>query len=120
MAYEIILRKLKEQTGIHGSALTTVEGLPVAADFPDSSTESAKISAFAASLLNPGAHIISQFEYGTVDHLILKGKKGTIFLYQVNEQMILTVLAPQDISLGIFTLGVKNTINDINKAVKIS
>ncbi|NVM28058.1 MAG: roadblock/LC7 domain-containing protein [Candidatus Helarchaeota archaeon] len=117
MAYEAILRKLKEQTGIHGSSLLTVEGLPIAADFPDTGTETALISALSGATLATGAHMIAQFQYGYPDHLTLKGKDGTIFLYQVNDQMVLTVLAPNDVSLGIFTLGIKNAIKDINVAV---
>lgn len=114
MVYEAILRKLKDQTGVHGSSLLTVEGLPIAADFPDTSTETALISALSGATLSTAAHMIKQFNYGDPDHLILKGKQGTIFLYQVNEQMILSVLAPNDVSLGIFTLGVKTAIKDIN------
>ncbi|MHA1265671.1 MAG: roadblock/LC7 domain-containing protein [Candidatus Helarchaeota archaeon] len=118
MKYESILKNLKEQTGIHGSSLLTVEGLPIAADLPDSSIETAMISALSGATLNTAAHMIQQFQYGDTDHLMLKGKEGTIFLYQVNEQMILTVLAPKDISLGIFTLGIKTAIKAINAAAQ--
>jgi len=118
MVYEVILKKLKDQTGIHGCSLLTVEGLPIAADFPDTSMETALISALSGATLSTAAHMIKKFQYGDPDHLTLKGKDGTIFLYQVNEQMILTALAPNDVSLGIFTLGINRAIKDINHFAK--
>ena len=72
----------------------------------------------SGATLSTAAHMIKQFQYGDPDHLTLKGKDGTIFLYQVNEQMILTALAPNDVSLGIFTLGINRAIKDINHFAK--
>ena len=120
MAYNVILEKLKKQTGIHGSALLSVEGLPIAADFPDSTIETAMISALSGATLSTAAHMIQQFQYGSPDHLMLKGKDGTIFVYQVNPELVLTVLAPNNVSLGIFILGVKKAIKEINVAAKKS
>ena len=119
MVYNTILKKLKEQTGIQGSSLNTVEGLPIATDFPDTSTESALISALSATVLLTGEKTTEQFQYGSLDHLLMKGQDGTVFLYKINPQMILTLLAPNNISLGILTLGVKSAIKEINSLKKL-
>lgn len=115
----MVLRKLKEQTGIQGSSLNTVEGLPIATDFPDSSTESALISALSATVLLTGEKTTIEFQYGSLDHLMVKGEHGTVFLYKVNPKMILTILAPNNVSLGIFILGVKKAIKEINSIIKL-
>lgn len=118
MVYEAILKRLKSQTGIHGSSLLTMEGSPIAEDFPDTSTESALISALSATILLTGEKTTMEFRYGSLEHCMMKGNDGKVFLYKVNDRMILTILAPDDVSLGIFTLGIKRAIKDINHFAK--
>jgi len=117
---ELMTERLRElQTGstdVEASALVSVDGLIMASALPPD-VEEDRVSAMSAAMLSLGERIAMELGRGTLDQVYIRGDNGYVFLMDVGEEAVLTVLARKDAKLGMLFLDMKRAAADLSKLV---
>ncbi|MHA1385927.1 MAG: roadblock/LC7 domain-containing protein [Candidatus Helarchaeota archaeon] len=112
MSLEVILKDIKKDVKVYGSILINISGIPLAADLPQN-LDKEKIAMIITTVLLTSEKGLMDNDFGTLDRISIRGEKGEMFLFKINDKLILAVLGPRNISYGILILSVKNAINRI-------
>jgi predicted regulator of Ras-like GTPase activity (Roadblock/LC7/MglB family) len=99
---------------IEGSALVSVDGLPIASAL-HADIEEDRVSAMSAAMLSLGERIANELGRGTLDQVYIKGRNGYVFLMSVGEEAVLTVMAREDAKLGLVFLDMRRAVEDLAK-----
>lgn len=117
---ELMTDRLRDlQTGstdVEASALVSVDGLIMASALPPD-VEEDRVSAMSAAMLSLGERIAMELGRGTLDQVYIRGDHGYVFLMDVGEEAVLTVLARKDAKLGMLFLDMKRAAADLSKLV---
>ena len=98
-----MLRKFEaENEDIEGSALVSIQGLPICSNLSgnDESREGI-VAAMTAAILSVGERAAQELARGNLKRILLEGGMGLIILQQAGEHTILCVLIRSDRQLGL-------------------
>lgn len=101
---------------IEGSALVSVDGLPIASVL-GRNIEEDRVSAMSAAMLSLGERIASELGRGSLDQVYIKGRNGYVFLMSVGEEAVLTVMAREEAKLGLVFLDMRRAVEELVKLI---
>ncbi len=101
---------------IEGSALVSIDGLPIASALAPEIEED-RVSAMSAAMLSLGERIATELGRGTLDQVYIKGENGYVFLTSVGEEAVLTVMAREEAKLGLVFLDMRRAVEDLSKLI---
>lgn len=85
---------------IQGAAVVTLEGIALAAHVNEGGISGEQLSALTASIYKVGSKGVNVLKKGALQELYMKGVDGTIHLYVIESEAILSVLARADANMG--------------------
>ncbi len=87
-----MFRVLRTADGnIQAYALVSADWLLIASDLPEQVGED-RVSAMSAAMLSLGERISIELDWGELDQVIVRGKKGLVMLYAVGSEVVLSTL----------------------------
>ena len=101
---------------IEGSAIVSVDGLPIATALQQE-IEEERVSAMSAAMLSLGERISSELGRGTLEQVYIKGDEGYIVLMAIGEDAVLTAMASKKAKLGLLFLDMRRAVEDFEKLV---
>ncbi|MBN2499135.1 MAG: roadblock/LC7 domain-containing protein [Anaerolineales bacterium] len=101
---------------IEGSALVSIDGLPIASALAPEIEED-RVSAMSAAMLSLGERIATELGRGSLDQVYIKGENGYVFLTNVGEEAVLTVMAREEAKLGLVFLDMRRAVEDLSKLI---
>ncbi|MCY3574817.1 MAG: roadblock/LC7 domain-containing protein [Chloroflexi bacterium] len=109
------LNSLRASTpGLEAAAVTSVEGIIIAASLPDD-LGGARIDAMSAAMLALGERIAAELGRGELEQVFIKGRAGYALLQALDENCQLVVLASEDAQLGLLFLDMRAAGEDLRK-----
>jgi len=87
---------------LHGVMIASVDGLPVAHDFPDSDAD--RLAAMAATALGLGKRISERTNLGGFQEAVVRGDNGYMVAYAAGQQAVLVMSGPSDSNLGLMRI----------------
>jgi len=115
-----ILRQMEAMNSeIQGSAIVSIQGLPIADALPRLRTEyggetnSGIISAMSAAIISVSERAVSELARGNFKRIMIEGDEGLIILSRAGNNAILCVLTSQNPSLGMVFLNITATSKKI-------
>ncbi|MXX52167.1 MAG: hypothetical protein F4Z39_14365 [Chloroflexi bacterium] len=100
--------------GLEAAAVTSVEGIIIAASLPDD-LGGARIDAMSAAMLALGERIAAELGRGELEQVFIKGRAGYALLKALDENCQLVVLASEDAQLGLLFLDMRAAGEDLRK-----
>ena len=109
------LRELQATSpDIEGSAVVSLDGLPIASNLPQGMEED-RVSAMSAAVLSLGDRIASELTRGQLQQVYIKGSEGYVVLMGVGEEAVLTALAREQAKLGLIFLDMRRAAADLTR-----
>lgn len=97
---ESVLRQLRRQTPeLEAAAVVTYDGLPMAAQLPDSLDED-RVAAMSAALLSLGERAAAGLGRGELSQVYIEGDAGTVFLVSAQDEAVLVAVAAKGAKSG--------------------
>lgn len=87
---------------LHGAMIASVDGLPVAHDFPDADAD--RVAAMAATALGLGKRISERTNLGVFQEAVVRGDSGYMVAYAAGQQAVLVMSGPSDSNLGLMRI----------------
>lgn len=87
---------------LHGAMIASVDGLPVAHDFPDADAD--RVAAMAATALGLGKRISERTNLGAFQEAVVRGDGGYMVAYAAGQQAVLVMSGPSDSNLGLMRI----------------
>lgn len=110
---ENILAELNGTTpDITGSAVISVDGLPVATALRYG-TNPDRVGGISAALAALGTRTVREFALGNLAQVIVQGDDGWILLIQAGKETVLAITAKADAKLGMILFGARNAAKQI-------
>lgn len=95
-----------------GSAIVSIEGLPIAKNLPDN-LEDTLVAALTAAMLSLGEKIATTLSKGSLDKIMVEGDHGVVVTMNAGPNAVLTVSASKDAKLGIIFLEMREATKKI-------
>lgn len=95
-----------------GSAIVSIEGLPIAKNLPDN-LEDTLVAALTAAMLSLGEKIATTLSKGALDKIMVEGDHGVVVTMNAGPNAVLTVSASKDAKLGIIFLEMREATKKI-------
>lgn len=115
-----ILRQMEAMNSeIQGSAIVSIQGLPIASALPRLRTEyggetnDGIISAMSAAIISVSERAVSELARGSFKRIMIEGDQGLIILSRAGKNAILCVLTVPNPSLGMIFLNITATSKKI-------
>lgn len=86
----------QNSTTIEASALISIDGLVMASTLVD---DEDSIGAISAAMLSLASHGMSTVLGGSLEQMLIKGKRGNILMTLIDKELILTVMAKPNAKL---------------------
>lgn len=90
-----------ENADIQGSAVVSIQGLPIVSSFGSENSREGIVAAMVAAILSVGARAAEELKRGTLKRVLLEGNEGLIIIQQSGPHSLLCVLVSSDQSLGL-------------------
>jgi len=97
---------------IEGSAIVSVDGLPIASALLPTIEED-RVSAMSAAMLSLGERIAMELGRGKLDQVYIKGESGYVILLDVGQEAVLTIMARKEAKLGLILLDMRRAAEDL-------
>jgi len=108
-----ILRNLEAvNADIQGSAIVSVQGLPICSALSGEVNDGI-VSAMSAAILSVSERAVQELARGTLKRILIEGLEGLIILSRAGENAILCTLAKPDASLGMVFLNIQSVSKKI-------
>jgi hypothetical protein len=108
-----ILRNLEAvSSDIQGSAIVSVQGLPICSALSGEVNDGI-VSAMSAAILSVSERAVQELARGDLKRILIEGLDGLIILSRAGENAILCVLASNDASLGMVFLNIQSVSQKI-------
>jgi len=111
-ALERILKGLKEDTKIQGSAVVTRDGLLIASDIPEGVHEET-FAIMSATMLGAGVTANSELKRNVPERIIVEGSDGKIIITGAGPNMLLVVVTPHNDNTSALFPAIDNAITKI-------
>ncbi len=96
---------------LHGVMVASVDGLPVAHDFPEAEAE--RISAMAATALGLGTRITQRANLGGLREAVVRGDNGHLVVYPAGSSAVLVLSGPPDSNLGLMRIEAREAAGQV-------
>jgi predicted regulator of Ras-like GTPase activity (Roadblock/LC7/MglB family) len=117
---ELMVERLRElqvsSPDVEASAVVSVDGLTMASSLPRE-VEEDRVSAMSAAMLSLGERIASELGRGVLEQVNIKGQSGYVILMSVGEEAVLTVLAREQVKLGLLLLDMRRARDDLVRLI---
>jgi predicted regulator of Ras-like GTPase activity (Roadblock/LC7/MglB family) len=100
MIQKLLVDWQKETEELQGAAVVTLEGLALGSHVSQARITGEQLGALTASIFKVGSKSSKALGRGALEELYLRGNQGTIHLYVIESQAILSVLARPDANMG--------------------
>ena len=111
------LRELQYNSpDVEGSAVVSVDGLPLASLLPPG-VEEERVAAMSAAMLSLGDRIANELGRGYLNEVYIRGESGYAILMEVGEEAVLTALARQASKLGLVFLDMRRCVEQLQSIV---
>ena len=107
-----VLSDLNKTSGIKGSMLVGSDGIIIAADL-DTQLEDETVGAMSASIVSSVGKALDRLQSSTPAQITVEADHGKLFLADAGVG-ILTVIAENEVNIGLVRLEMKNAISRIN------
>ncbi|MEM2899979.1 MAG: roadblock/LC7 domain-containing protein [Thermoplasmata archaeon] len=111
-ALERILKGLKDEAKITGSAVVSRDGLLIASDIPNGVHEET-FAIMAATMLGAGVTANSELKRSIPDRIIVESSDGKIIVTGVGPNMLLVVVVPDNANNSTIIPAIDNAISKI-------
>lgn len=101
---------------IEASAVVSLDGLIIASALPHG-VEEDRVSAMSAAMQSLGERIAQELGRGRLDQVYIKGEKGYVILMSIGNEAVLTVLAREQVKLGLILLDMRHAVTEIEKLI---
>jgi predicted regulator of Ras-like GTPase activity (Roadblock/LC7/MglB family) len=101
---------------IEASAVVSLDGLIIASALPHG-VEEDRVSAMSAAMQSLGERIALELGRGRLDQVYIKGEKGYVILMSIGNEAVLTVLAREQVKLGLILLDMRHAVSEIEKLI---
>ncbi|MGB9672610.1 MAG: roadblock/LC7 domain-containing protein [Anaerolineales bacterium] len=101
---------------IEASAVVSLDGLIIASALPHG-VEEDRVSAMSAAMQSLGERIALELGRGKLDQVYIKGEKGYVILMSIGNEAVLTVLAREQVKLGLVLLDMRHAVAEIEKLI---
>lgn len=101
---------------IEASAVISTDGLVMASALPGNMDED-RVGAMSAAMLSLGDRTAQELARGTLDQVLVKGKKGYVLMTYAGSDSVMTVIAKPQAKLGLIFLDVKRAAERIASVV---
>ncbi len=101
---------------IEASAVVSLDGLIIASALPHG-VEEDRVSAMSAAMQSLGERIALELGRGRLDQVYVKGEKGYVILMSIGSDAVLTVLAREQVKLGLILLDMRHAVSEIEKLI---
>jgi uncharacterized protein len=117
---ELMVERLRElqvsSPDVEASAVVSVDGLTMASSLPRE-VEEDRVSAMSAAMLSLGERIATELGRGVLEQVNIKGQSGYVILMSVGEEAVLTVLAREQVKLGLLLLDMRRARDDLVRLI---
>lgn len=103
---------------LHGVMIASVDGLPVAHDFPEIDAE--RIAAMAATALGLGKRISERTDLGDLAEAVIRGERGYMVVYSAGQDAVLVLSGPIDSNLGLMRIEARVASVEIKNLLRVS
>ena len=97
---------------LRGALIATVDGLPIAQTFSDS-TDANRVAAMAATALGLGKRINDTLGAGDLSEMSVSGDNGQVFVYATGPKGVLAVVAPPAMNLGLLHMEARDAARTV-------
>lgn len=110
-----LLRQMEAvNSEIQGSAIVSVQGLPICSVLSRDVNDGI-VSAMSAAILSVSERAVEELARGDLKRILIEGKDGIIILSRAGANAILCTLAKSDASLGMVFLNIQSVSNKISE-----
>ncbi|MHA1689671.1 MAG: roadblock/LC7 domain-containing protein [Promethearchaeota archaeon] len=92
---------------IQGSAIVSIQGLPICSVLSQNSNEGI-VSAMSAAILSVSERAVEELNRGQLKRILIEGNEGLIILSRAGNNAILCTLAKSNASLGMVFLNIQS------------
>ncbi len=71
----------------------------------------------SAAMQSLGERIAQELGRGRLDQVYIKGEKGYVILMSIGNEAVLTVLAREQVKLGLILLDMRHAVTEIEKLI---
>ena len=108
-----LLREMEAiNPNIQGSAIVSVQGLPICSALAKDVNDGI-VSAMSAAILSVSERAVEELARGDLKRILIEGDDGIIILSKAGENAILCTLARSEASLGMVFLNIQRVSNKI-------
>ena len=108
-----LLREMEAiNPNIQGSAIVSVQGLPICSALAKDVNDGI-VSAMSAAILSVSERAVEELARGDLKRILIEGVDGIIILSKAGENAILCTLAKSEASLGMVFLNIQRVSNKI-------
>lgn len=108
-----LLRRMEAvNSDIQGSAIVSVQGLPICSVLARDVNDGI-VSAMSAAILSVSERAVEELARGDLKRILIEGVEGIIILSKAGENAILCTLAKSDASLGMVFLNIQSVSKKI-------
>ncbi|MDX1797989.1 MAG: roadblock/LC7 domain-containing protein [Candidatus Lokiarchaeia archaeon] len=108
-----LLRRMEAvNSDIQGSAIVSVQGLPICSVLARDVNDGI-VSAMSAAILSVSERAVEELARGDLKRILIEGVDGIIILSKAGENAILCTLAKSDASLGMVFLNIQSVSKKI-------
>lgn len=97
---------------LRGALVATVDGLPIAQTFSDS-TDSNRVAAMAATALGLGKRINDTLGTGELTEMSVSGLDGQVYVYATGKKGVLAVVTPSGMNLGLLHMEARDAARTV-------
>ena len=109
-----LLRKMEAVNAeIQGSAIVSVQGLPICSVLARDVNDGI-VSAMSAAILSVSERAVEELARGNLKRILIEGDEGTIILSKAGENAILATLTKADAALGMVFLNIESVSKKIS------
>lgn len=110
-----ILRNLEAvNSDVQGSAIVSVQGLPICSALSKEVNDGI-VSAMSAAILSVSERAVQELARGELKRILIEGIDGLIILSQAGQNAILATLTAPDPSLGMVFLNIESVTKKISE-----
>ena len=118
MKAELLTSVLTELNGtsadIEASGIISTDGLMMASVLPAGMDED-RVGAMSAAMLSLGDRTAQELSRGSLEQVLIKGRRGYVLMTYAGQEAVLTVLAKPNAKLGLIFLDVKRAAESISE-----
>ncbi len=100
---------------INGAMVASVDGHPIAHDFPDGDADN--LAAMAATTLGLGQRVAQRVDIGDLAETVFRGSNGYLVVYAIGHGAVLVMSAPRSASLGLMRIEARVTALEMRLAL---